>query len=124
MQAACLWWPGVVCALLACLVLSGCPITEAPEERAPASTPPFQGGTTPGGGPPPPTSTPPVLPTTCTGSDTQRDRCKGNTWQTCDLSTHLWKDFALCDSIGEVCSTAPRDCAGLVNTACCVTPKS
>ena len=47
MQAACLWWPGVVCALLVCLVLTGCPITEAPEERAPASTPPFQGGSEP-----------------------------------------------------------------------------
>jgi hypothetical protein len=105
-----------------CLLLAGCAATEEPSGPTSPATAPFQGPAGPAT--PPQTSTPPPgvttpLLNTCSGSDTERDRCKGTTWQTCDLSIHLWKDFALCDSIGQVCSTAPKDCVGLVNTACC-----
>ena len=73
-----------MCALLVCLVLIGCPITEAPEERAPASTPPFAGGTTPTGGPLTPTTTQPPLPTTCSDAEVGNFRCKGDVAQICN----------------------------------------
>ena len=98
--------------------LLGCGGQEAEDPAEAPTTQPFQGAAPLLG--PAPGTTVPVLPAGCTDMETERDRCKGQTWQICDLRTHLWKDFTQCDSIGQVCSTAPKDCSGLVNTACCV----
>src|SRR5262245_43750963 len=104
--------------IFAALVVAACQITEAPDTPPPASTPPFAGGTgTPPTSPPTTAITPPS--TTCTSTDTLR--CNGDTVQLCNLSTHQWQDLQSCAAINEHCATSPSDCAGFVNTACCIT---
>ena len=79
--------------------LISCSLDDGGGDRplTPPPSPPFQGTptttTTPS-----PSPTPPPSGTTCAATDP--DRCNGNTWQVCDPSTHLWKNFALCDGIG------------------------
>lgn len=103
--------PLLLCAALGC----GSDADEPADATTTAAFTPGAARPVEGGGPGEPSA---PLEATCAAGELRR--CRGNVLQDCNPTTHLWEDFQLCATIGDRCSTAPADCAGLVNWGCCV----